>query len=141
MNLKHKIPLPVLIIVGFALTMLLSYLVMYLFPEPVLFMGKIPQVLEGSDVNLPGMGTEVKEGIEESYALTQVLPWIIKVLLQLAVVLAIVFVILGGWFYIASFGDEAMMTKGRNTVLYALFGLVFALLSYAIVDVISSISW
>lgn len=54
---------------------------------------------------------------------------------------SVLMLIWGGFRYIVSGGDSKKVTDAKNTVLYAIIGLVIALLSYAIVNfVISTIS-
>ena len=47
---------------------------------------------------------------------------------------AVVMVILGGFRYVVSGGSEAGVKSAKNTILYALIGLVFVLLAQAIVN-------
>ena len=49
-------------------------------------------------------------------------------------VLAVVMVIIGGVQYTTSGGDQAAVTKAKNTILYGIIGLVIAILAYAIVN-------
>ncbi len=64
---------------------------------------------------------------------------IIKILLFLSGMLAVLFVIIGGLRYIASQGNSTAMTTAKNTVVYALVGLALAILSYAIVNLITNV--
>jgi type IV secretion system pilin len=58
---------------------------------------------------------------------------IIDVLLFLIGAVAVIMVILGGIRYVLSNGDSTQITGAKNTILYAVIGLVVALLAYAIV--------
>ncbi len=49
-------------------------------------------------------------------------------------IIAVVMVIVGGVTYITSSGDSAKVTKAKNTILYALIGLVVVALSQIIVQ-------
>ena len=74
----------------------------------------------------PGYGTTTRA---ENSALS-----IINVALGLVAVVAVIFIIVGGVQYITSSGDTGKATKARNTILYAVIGLVVALLAFAIVN-------
>jgi len=53
---------------------------------------------------------------------------------------AILFIIIGGVEILTAYGNEEKITKGKKTVTFAVVGLLIALLSYAIVTIISSIN-
>lgn len=52
--------------------------------------------------------------------------------------IALIFVIYGGIIYITSGGDAEKTTKARNTLMYAVLGIIIVVLSYAIVTWASS---
>ena len=68
---------------------------------------------------------------------TQTLPGtannVISTAIGIVGLLAVVFIIVGAIQYVTSSGDAAKVNKAKNTILYAVIGLVIALLSYAIV--------
>jgi uncharacterized protein YacL len=64
---------------------------------------------------------------------------IITVLIILAMILSIIFLIWGGIRWIMSGGDTAKVQSARSTIIAAIIGLVIALLSFAIVSVITFI--
>ena len=59
---------------------------------------------------------------------------VINVMLYLAGAIAVIMVVVGGIRYITSDGDPGAAGKAKNTIIYALVGLVVAVLSYAIVN-------
>lgn len=59
---------------------------------------------------------------------------VINVLLFVIAAVAVIMIILGGIKYVLSNGDSSQITSAKNTILYAVIGLVVALLSYAIVN-------
>lgn len=59
---------------------------------------------------------------------------IINAVLYVIGILAVVMVIIGGVQYTTSGGDQAAVTKAKNTILYGIIGLVIAILAYAIVN-------
>ena len=59
---------------------------------------------------------------------------VINVILYIVGILAVVMIIIGGIQYTTSGGDQAAVTKAKNTILYGIVGLVIAILAYAIVN-------
>lgn len=59
---------------------------------------------------------------------------VINLLLFAGGLIAVVMVIIGGIRYITSGGDPNSLTAAKNTVMYALIGLVIVMLSYALVN-------
>lgn len=59
---------------------------------------------------------------------------IINIFLVLAAIVAVIFLILGGIQYITSQGDEEKATKAKNTILYAVIGLIVIGISAAIAN-------
>lgn len=49
-------------------------------------------------------------------------------------IICVVMIIWGGLRYVVSGGDSKKVTDAKNTILYAIIGLVISLLSYAIVN-------
>lgn len=58
---------------------------------------------------------------------------LIQYALIFVAILAVVFAIYGGVLYITSGGDSEKTTKARNTILYAVLGVILVVLAYAIV--------
>lgn len=52
--------------------------------------------------------------------------------------LSVVMLIFGGFKYIISGGDSTKITAAKNTILYAIVGVVVALLAYAAIDFVTS---
>lgn len=65
---------------------------------------------------------------------------ITNVLLYIVGIVAVIMLIIGGIRYVVSGGDSKKVTDAKNTVLYAIIGLVICFFAYAIVNfVISSL--
>lgn len=56
--------------------------------------------------------------------------------LYLAAMISVVFIIIGGYFYITSAGNPAQAGKGKSTLVNALIGLTLVILSYIIVQIV-----
>ena len=64
---------------------------------------------------------------------------VIKIMLSLAFVIAVIYVIIGGYQLITSSGNEEQATQGRRTVTYALVGIVVIIMAYALVSVVTNL--
>ncbi|MEK7620838.1 MAG: pilin [Patescibacteria group bacterium] len=59
---------------------------------------------------------------------------VINILLFISGIIAVVYVVIGGFRYVTSNGDSGSISKAKNTIMYALIGLVIAIMAYAIVN-------
>jgi TRAP-type C4-dicarboxylate transport system permease small subunit len=59
---------------------------------------------------------------------------IINILLFVLGIIAVIMIIIGGIRYVVSAGDSSAITAAKNTILYAVIGLVVAILAFAIVN-------
>ncbi len=74
------------------------------------------------------------EGSKRKCTLGDSIKTITNVLLFVIGAVAVIMIILGGIRYTTSNGDSSQITAAKNTILYAVIGLVVALLAYAIID-------
>lgn len=66
---------------------------------------------------------------------------IVNVLLFIIGAISVIMLILGGIRYTISQGDSSAVTSAKNTILYAVIGIVVAILAYAVVNfVVGSIA-
>lgn len=59
---------------------------------------------------------------------------VVNVAMSILGVVSVIMLIYGGYMYTTSGGDAAKVTKAKNTILYAVIGLIIALLALAIVN-------
>ncbi len=59
---------------------------------------------------------------------------ITNVLLYILGAISVIMIIIGGLRYVVSGGNSTNVTAAKNTILYAIVGIVVALLSYAIIN-------
>lgn len=59
---------------------------------------------------------------------------VINVMLLAAGIIAVIMIIIGGINYAVSNGESAKVTNAKNTILYAIVGLVVAALAFSIVN-------
>lgn len=63
---------------------------------------------------------------------------IVNILLFLVGILSVIMLIFGGLRYVISRGESKAVESAKNTILYAIVGLIVAILSYAIVNFVVS---
>lgn len=63
---------------------------------------------------------------------------IVKDLLFALGVVAVIMIIIGAFRYVTSSGNSGAITSAKNTILYAVVGLIVALLAYAIVQYVTT---
>ncbi len=90
------------------------------------------QKLDGDDK--PRCHTNTDKGPSVSKTIQN----IIDLLLYLAGMIAVIMIIVAGLRYVTSNGDPQTASKAKNTIIYAIIGLVIAILSYAIVNFVLS---
>lgn len=89
---------------------------------------------------LPNLNCNDLNGVScQSTTATGLIKTVINWLLALAGLIAILFLIIGGFWYITSAGNEETAEKGKNTVINALIGIVVIILSYVIINVVSNL--
>ena len=84
--------------------------------------------------------TGIRSGIkcaksgDQKANLGNVIETVTNVLLFIIGAVSVIMIIIGGIKYVLSNGDASQVTSAKNTILYAVIGLVVALLAYAIVN-------
>lgn len=63
----------------------------------------------------------------------------ITIMIILAVILAIIFFILGGISWITSGGDKSKITAARSRITFAIIGLIIALVAFFIVNIVGTV--
>lgn len=101
----------------------------------------------GTDTALAANTDEVQKGINQvggnddgngAGAFTNIISSIINILLFIIGAVAVIMIIIGGIRYTTSNGDQAQVTSAKNTILYAIVGLVVAIMAFAIVNFVVS---
>lgn len=59
---------------------------------------------------------------------------IINAILYIVGIICVIMLIIGGIRYATSSGDQTQVTGAKNTIMYAVIGLIVAILAYAIVN-------
>lgn len=96
--------------------------------------GSLPAQAEGYTVQ---EGANAARGQDTPDRLTGeggIFTTIVNVLLFIVGAIAVIMLIIGGIRYVVSGGDSGNVTAAKNTILYAIVGIVIAVLAYAIVN-------
>ncbi len=73
-----------------------------------------------------------------STGLTGFINKVVDILIFLIGAISVIMIIVGGIRYVVSGGDSNAVTGAKNTILYAIVGLVVAIMAYAIVNFVLS---
>ena len=66
---------------------------------------------------------------------------VIRILLGVAFAIAVLFLIIGGFYYMTARGNEEQSATGRQTVINALIGIVIIIMAYVLVNVIANLAF
>ena len=69
-------------------------------------------------------------------SIVDLIVFIIRILLLISGAIAVLFVIIGGFRYITSAGNEEAAEKGKNTLVNAIIGIIVVTLAYVIINVV-----
>lgn len=89
------------------------------------------------DVCSSSASAEVKKAAGcsgNSNALPKAIQSILNAVILVAGLVSVTFIIIGGVHYMTSSGDAAKVKKARDTILYAVIGLIICALAFAIVN-------
>lgn len=110
-------------------------------------LGLVALPLTAGDVTYAANREEVCKGIDsidsnatsdctdkEGGQLSAFIKKIINILLFIIGAIAVLMIIIGGLRYVLSAGDQGAVTGAKNTILYAVVGLIVAVMAFAIVN-------
>lgn len=96
-------------------------------PAPAYAQSSIDQIRKGVQVS---GGDQGNNGVRLE---TRIRP-IINIVLFVLGAVAVIMIIVSGFRYVLSGGDSSAVTAAKNTLFYAVIGLIVAILAYAIVN-------
>lgn len=79
-------------------------------------------------------GNEICDEANDDTAASSLVQTLISTLLYIIGIICVIVIIVGGIKYTTSNGDSNQITSAKNTILYAVIGLVVAMLAFAIVN-------
>ena len=110
----------------------------------VLFMGHSMPVYGEEESNPISEGADLAHGSGMPSQLTSAdgaLTNITNTILRAIGLIAVIMLVFGGFKYIISGGDSAKVASAKNTIIYAIIGLIIVILAYAIVNfVVNTVS-
>lgn len=80
-----------------------------------------------------GQGAETS-GLQESRSLEDNITLVTNILLFVIGAISVIVIIIGGIKFVTADGDSGKIKSARETILYAIVGIIIALLAYAIVN-------
>jgi len=101
-----------------------------------------PPSLIGGDL-LPGTGNpaEALRNNSSDWLQNIFLNKVINILIGLTAALAVVFIILGGYQYLTSVGNDEQIKTAHKTIIWGLVGVLIAMLAFAIVQILVNINF
>jgi len=87
---------------------------------------------------LPGGGSEGTD-IKSSILFAKIIPFLINWTINLAIGLAVIMLIVGGYMYMTSYGDDEKKQRATRTITYSIIGLILAMTAYGIIFIITRI--
>jgi hypothetical protein len=83
----------------------------------------------------PSTGLNCSAGTNINQLIKTVINWALGITFAIAVL----FMIIGGFWYITAGGNEEQADKGKKTIINAIIGVIVIILSYVIVNVVSNL--
>lgn len=94
----------------------------------------------GDDLSIQG-GADSAQGNGQATDLfgdSGIFRTVTNILLYLIGAVSVIMLIIGGLRYVVSGGDQSAVTSAKNTILYAIVGIVVAFLAYAAVNFVAT---
>lgn len=82
-------------------------------------------------------GSQCAKGNGQGTDLNNVFKTVANIMLFLVGAIAVIMLIVGGLRYVTSGGDQTAVTSAKNTILYAIVGIVVAFLAFAAVNFVT----
>ncbi len=92
----------------------------------------------GADLSLEKSRDCNGDDTDAEKSVNDIIETIVNVLTTVVGILAVIFIIVGGFRYITSGGDSGKVSSARNTIVYALIGLIIVALAQIIVRFVLS---
>lgn len=99
-----------------------------------------PSALAAFDLSIID-GASAARGIDQAedlFGATGIFTTISNVMLFIVGAISVIMIVIGGLRYVISGGNTTNVTAAKNTILYAIVGLVISMLAYAIINFVIS---
>lgn len=117
--------------------MLLSLVAIVSFATPAMAHAAVigaDKIQEGACATTDGSGTDTCSGGDAEGSFKSTIKKIVDIFSVVVGAVAVVMIIIGGFRYIVSGGDSGNVTSAKNTILYAIVGLVIVAFAQIIVN-------
>lgn len=103
--------------------------------------------ITSSGVTTPVSAYSIQEGVNAAHGTNQptdlfgttgVITYVTNILLFVVGILSVIMIIIGGLRYVVSGGNSTAITAAKNTILYAIVGLIIAFLAFALINFVLS---
>lgn len=94
-----------------------------------------PTWWRGLEIDSSTCSVKIGDNLEKDIA--KIVTNIVEIILQLVGYASVVFIIVGGFHYLAAAGDPGRVMRGRKTIQNAIIGLIISLMSVGIVNVVA----
>ena len=102
--------------------------------EPVSTYAQGPCIVDGGGIQDGINCAQGEDQPAQLFAEDGIFKDIVNVLLFIIGAVAVIMLIYGGFRYVTSGGDSSGVTAAKNTILYAIVGVIVAILAYAVVN-------
>ena len=92
-----------------------------------------------ADVLDSGVKPPAGSAVSPNTSIGQIVSFIVGFLLTIAVLMALLYIIIGAFQWITSGGDKAKVESARNHIISAVIGLIIIALSFVIINVVISV--
>jgi len=83
-------------------------------------------------------GANCAKGEDQGTSLTQIFQTVVNIMLFVIGAVAVIMLVIGGIRYVVSGGNSDQVTGAKNTIMYAIIGIVVAFLAYAAVSFVTT---
>ncbi len=97
-----------------------------------------PAALAAGDPLKEGSTAAKPDGIGKADDLTTSFHTIANILIFLVGAISVIVLIYGGFLYVVSTGDQGRVKQAKETIQYAIIGIIVAILAYAIVAFVTT---
>jgi lysylphosphatidylglycerol synthetase-like protein (DUF2156 family) len=104
------------------------------------FMMALSPMLAVAQIHLPdASGTGLSNTFGGATTLSQLILSVINIILALAGLIAVLVLIIGGFRYVTSFGNDEAVGQAKKMIINAILGIIIIILAFVVVRVVSNV--
>lgn len=96
------------------------------------------QLCEGAGGTWNGKNSSCTQVENKAGTVQDMIKVIVNIFLLITAALSVVMIVIGGFRYTVSGGDQAAVKNAKNTILYATIGLIISIMAYAVVSFVGN---